>query len=332
MGCNYLELYSSDKIMSYRIIENKIFSPKACEINVVDHCNLSCRGCSHLAPTFVKRFEDPNKVFEQCSILAKYYRPKYIKVNGGEPLLHPNLVEVIDAIRSSGISDYIQVATNGQLLAEMPDLFWQKVDSLYVSIYPDKKVNSENLKIFKQKARAYNVSFQHFYFDNFRDSYSEVGTKDTNLVERIYSTCKIAHTWKCHTVSEGYFYKCPRSLFLPKVINNDFLKPYNDGIKITDSPEFAKDLLTYLESTKPLSSCYYCLGNVGKLFAHEQKPHAKWRQQQAAATEELIDMDYLARSEKNPHANTLCVRYRSPIKKMIIKAQHIRANVARLTR
>jgi hypothetical protein len=53
--------------------------------------------------------------------------------------------------------------------------------------------------------------------------------------------------------------------------NNNFLKPDADRIRITDSPEFAKDLLPYLESTEPLSSCYYCLGSLGKLFAHEQK-------------------------------------------------------------
>lgn len=319
--------------MSYRLIENKIYSPKACEINILDHCTLSCRGCSHLAPTFVKRFEDPNKVFDQCSILAKYYRPRYIKVIGGEPLLHPNIVQVLDAIRSSGISDYIQVATNGQLLASMSEEFWEKTDDLYVSIYPGKEISEEDLKTFEQKARFYNVNFQHYYFDNFRESYSELGTRDPNLVKRIYSTCKMAHTWKCHTISDGYFYKCPRSLFLSKLINNDFLKPHNDGIRITDDPEFAKDLLAYLESTEPLSSCNYCLGNVGKLFAHEQKPHAAWRLQQAASTEQLIDLAYLAKLEKKPHANTSCIRYRSPLKKVITKVQHIRTNVAKtLTR
>ncbi len=211
----------------------------------------------------------------------------------------------------------------------MSEEFWEKTDDLYVSIYPGKEISEENLKKFEQKAKFYNVIFQYYYFDNFRESYSELGTKDTNLVKRIYSTCKLAHIWKCHTVSEGYFYKCPRSLFLPKVINNDFLKPHNDGIKITDYSEFAKDLFAYLESTEPLSSCYYCLGNVGKLFAHEQKPHATWRLRQAASTEELIDLKYLARLEKNAHANTSCIRYRSPLKKVITKAQRIRTNVAR---
>lgn len=295
--------------MSYHIINNKIYNPKACEINVVDHCNLSCRACSHLSPTSVKHFEDPDKIFDSCSILGKYYCPKYIKLIGGEPLLHPNLIQVIDAIRRSGISNYIQVVTNGQLLTKMSDLFWQNIDAISISLYPGGEISSDNLKEFTQKARFYNVDFQYFYFDNFRESYSEVGTRDTTLIHRIYSNCKIAHKWRIHTVSQGYFYKCPQSLAIPKSINNDFLKPDADRIRITDSPEFAKDLLAYLESTEPLSSCYYCLGSVGKLFAHEQKSRTTWRSHQQVPTEELIDMEYLAISEKNLHASYSCIRY-----------------------
>lgn len=110
--------------MGYRIKNNKIYNPKACEIGINYNCKLSCRGCSHLSPAFIKRFEVPAPIFNACSILGKYYHPKYIKLVGGEPLLHPDLLQVIDAIRSSGLSNYIQVVTNGQLLANMSDEFW----------------------------------------------------------------------------------------------------------------------------------------------------------------------------------------------------------------
>ena len=213
------------------------------------------------------------------------------------------------------------------------DEFWQKIDELYISVYPGKEISPEHLKIFAAKAKLYNVSFQHFFYDNFRESYSELGTHDRNLVDRIFSTCKMAHTWKCHTVAGKYFYKCPQSAFIPQIINNDLLKPYADGIEIVDSPEFAKDLLTYLESNEPLSSCHYCLGSVGKLFAHEQKPRATWRSHQNATTEDKIDMEYLTVLEKNPQAYTSCIRYRSPVENMIERAQRVHRNFAKnLTR
>ena len=105
------------------------------------------------------------------------------------------------------------------------------------------------------------MGLEYFYFDNFWESYSELGTKDTNLVQRIYSTYK-AHTWHSHTIAEKYFYKCPQSFFLSKEINNEILSSKN-GIQITDSAEFAENLLVYLNSLEALLSCYHCLGSVG---------------------------------------------------------------------
>src|SRR5262249_51866452 len=35
----------------------------SCEINVVKHCNLSCRSCAHLSPIVAKEFVDPRKLF-----------------------------------------------------------------------------------------------------------------------------------------------------------------------------------------------------------------------------------------------------------------------------
>lgn len=319
--------------MSYQIINGKIYNPKASELNVVYHCNFSCRGCSHFSPISKNYFVEPNQVFNDFSTLAKYYRSKYIKIIGGEPLLHPDLIEIIDAVRSSGISDYIQVVTNGHFLAKIIDKFWQKVDEVCISVYPKKEVNLEHLEEIEYKARLHNVVLEHFYFDNFRESYSQLGTKDTDLVGRIYSTCKIAHTWHSHTIAEGYFYKCPQSLFLPSVINNDILKPNENGIKITDSPQFAQDLIAYLNSTEPLKSCYHCLGSVGKLFAHEQIPRSLWRSPQQYSTEELIDREYLAISQSNPKANNSSSRCRSSLHRIIARTQRVQRTFARrLTR
>ena len=318
--------------VAFQIVNNKIHAPTDCELNVVHHCNMSCRGCTHLAPVLEKHFADPNTVFNDFSILGKYYRPKSVKILGGEPLLHPNLLQVIDAVRSSELTNYIHIVTNGQLLAEMPDSFWEKVDEVQISVYPRREISHEHLKIFQQKAKLYSVAFEYFYFDNFRESYSELGTTDTKLVQQIYSTCKMAHLWHCHTVDNGYFYKCPLSLFIPKIINNDMVKLYQDGIKITDSPEFANDLLSYLGSGEPLGSCHHCLGSVGKVFAHEQRKRKEWRLQQQFSTEELIDREYLAILENTPDAKDMCTRYRSPVKNLLVRAQRTQRNFVRRLR
>src|SRR5215213_3438808 len=203
--------------MAYTIVDGKIQTPEGCELNVVSHCNLACRSCSHLAPVMSKSFVDVDSVFRDFSTLAKYFRPQYVKILGGEPLLHSNLLDIIDAIRRSGICEHIQVCTNGILLPRMLPPFWTKVNEIHMSIYPGKELNAEQLTYVRQQAQDYNVDLKLFYFDHFRESYSEIGTSDEQLVQRIYRTCQIAHVWRCHTVFNGYLFKCPQSIYIPQV-------------------------------------------------------------------------------------------------------------------
>ncbi len=93
--------------MSGQIINGKIYNPDACEVNVVYHCNLSCRGCSHLSPIVPNHFVEPLQVFNDLAIVAKYYSSRYIRIIGGEPLLHPDIIQIIDAVRSGCIPFFI---------------------------------------------------------------------------------------------------------------------------------------------------------------------------------------------------------------------------------
>ncbi len=282
----------------YTISNNKIDTGRYCEINVVDHCNLSCRGCTHLSPTVPKYITDPEKIYKDLSILSKSYIPRGVKLVGGEPLLHPNIIQVIEAVRASGITKFVKIVTNGHLLSRASDLFWEKIDAIEISLYASKPIEPETLKTLKQKAQDSKTILESFCWDEFRESYSELGTENTELIQKIYSTCAVAHIWRCHTVSEGYLYKCPQSVLIPKVIKKENLQ--NDGIKITDSVDFLEQLLAYLNSEKPLGSCSHCLGCVGKKFNHEQVNPKLWRSLQQFTSEELVDLDYLGFVEKQP--------------------------------
>jgi len=113
--------------------DNRIQSV-GCEVNVVHQCNLSCRGCSHLSPAVPKAFVDPEIVYRDLSRLAAYYLAGNVRLVGGEPLLHRDLLQVIAAVRASGITECIRILTNGILLPRMPDAFWESVDEVQVSL------------------------------------------------------------------------------------------------------------------------------------------------------------------------------------------------------
>lgn len=284
----------------YEIKDGKIQSD-LCELNVCHHCNLSCRGCSHLSPRIGKFFVDPDTAFRDFSILAHFYRPKRVSLLGGEPLLHPALLDVIHAVRRSGISQCIRIVTNGTLLARMPEKVWASLDEVHVSAYPGLKLANRDVRTWRTIARSHGVEFQLRYTDRFWEAWSELGTRDPKLVNRIYSACQIAQTWRCHAVCEGFFFRCSQSIFIPLALGKRAgLKPMVDGLRLERREGFAEELLRFLEAREPLASCGHCLGTSGKRFFPVQEPRRTCAPPKT--TEQLLDWRHLARLEKGHSA------------------------------
>jgi organic radical activating enzyme len=277
-----------------------VINNHACEIAVAQHCNLSCRACSHLSPLLSKDFADPETLRSDLKTMAKYYHTKYTQLLGGEPLLHPNILSIIAVVRESGISDHVGVWTNGLLLWKMSDEFWKAVDGVTVSVYPGKEMTPKQVRTCHKKARRHGTILWMSIADEFRQSHSEVGTQDISLIKKLYRTC----LRKRHTIEKGFFFKCPSSVFLPRVLNTKFRSPQIDGIKIVDSPSFREELRTYLESPHPLASCKHCLGSVGKKISHSQVRRSVWRQLQESKLEDMVDYELLSAMEKQPNWET----------------------------
>src|SRR5207245_5171665 len=89
------------------------------EVIVVAHCNLRCRGCAYLSPVMPVSVVPPEQIDQDLSVLARHYHASEARVLGGESLLHPDLVRVLQAIRGAGVCDTVRVITNGLLLPRM---------------------------------------------------------------------------------------------------------------------------------------------------------------------------------------------------------------------
>jgi organic radical activating enzyme len=290
----------------YRVIDGRIVS-EALEIPVTEHCNLSCRSCSHLSPVFRKNGVDPAEVEADLSLLARHYNASHVRLVGGEPLLHPRLLDLIAAIRRSRVSERIRLISNGTLTHLMTPEFWAALDEVHISIYPGKELSQTTLDVLKNRAMQYGTSLVIKNFDKFRETYAEEGTSDSRLVARIFQSCQIAHTWRCHTVAQGYFYLCPQSAYVPRLLTGvDSDKSAANGLKITADASFGPEILKFLERDNPLSACSSCLGSVGKIFRHEEIRRSLWRLSQKYSTEELIDWNFLEGLESNPDAHNDC--------------------------
>jgi len=271
----------------YRIKDGRVLN-RTCEVNIAEHCNLRCRSCTHLSPALPKHFVDPGDLRSDLTTLARSYHANVLKILGGEPLLHPNLLDVIMAARESQVAEKMEIWTNGLLLPRMEHRVWEAVDSVRISLYPGRSLKQHQLDRCIDLAHQHNVPLRYKRYQAFQESYSERGTNDPSLVKKIYATCNEAHRWRCHTVANGWFFKCPQGYFIPRGMSFGQEATYRNGIKIEDSPDFRDRLLSYLTSPEPLPACRNCLGSSGKWFDHQQVRREEFRQAQCQATEDLI--------------------------------------------
>lgn len=89
------------------------------EIPVCGGCNLRCKNCSHFAP-FVDWTVPTEDLLKAISQVIERIRPHILRIIGGEPLLHPDLPIILDAVSSmlAPQTNVIDLCTNGVGLVE----------------------------------------------------------------------------------------------------------------------------------------------------------------------------------------------------------------------
>jgi organic radical activating enzyme len=288
-----------------RMENGKVINPEGLEVNATLQCNLRCTSCSHLSPLFGRENVDPAELHDTLAVLATAYHASFAKILGGEPLLHPDLTGVLEAVRASEVADTILVCTNGTRLDHAPDAFWAAVDAVEVSVYPSHPLSHADIRRFQERARRHGVDLLVNYYGHFRVAYSEQGTDRAPMIQEIFDTCKLAHVWHAHTVYRGWLYRCPQSIFLPRQVDRITWSHEADGIEISASPLLPTRLMTFLSGRSPLRACRYCLGSVGMAHPHTEAPRGDWRQPRP--TEEVIDHEYLELARRDITIDDGCV-------------------------
>lgn len=298
--------YLIKKWRCYRtgIVSRKIIPPQSCEINAVDHCNIACIDCNHASPAAKMHIANPDLVFRDLSTLSRYYRSPMIKILGGEPLLHPNILALVKEIRHSGISRKIRLVTNGILLPQMQDEVWKEIDEIEISVYPQTEhLLTSHMADIYQLAKLNQVKIIRYFYENFRATFSTIGTTDHALTQRIYNSCRFARLWGCQSIYEGYFFKCPHSIYIPDILDKAVSYDHReDGVRLIGSSSLSGKLKKFLSSRNPLRACRYCLGSVGKLRSHKLINSVCWKSVHAVPIEEMVDYEKLLRFENGSGA------------------------------
>lgn len=251
-----------------------------CEINAVRHCTNACVVCNHASTKYTDRyFMEPDVLKRDLDVMKNHLRTKLLFVQGGEPLLHPKVVDLIKLCFESGIAKQCGVLTNGKLLPRMGDDLWELLAfgkmELRISCYPDLDPSIVPFALDKGQKYGFYVRPQEIagFMPLFRKNDGST-----------YHGCP----WnRCLTIHEWYFYLCPLTAFFPKQFMG--IEETIDGLPIEGITD-AK-LQAFLNKSTPLETCKICAGATGQAIPWHQNTSKEEWMKEAGVTHELTSVE-----------------------------------------
>jgi hypothetical protein len=223
------------------------------EVHAVDHCNLNCAACSHFCPLAPKKFCSPEGLARDCNELGKKISLRRFRILGGEPLLHPQISQLIAVARQGLPEVHLGLCTNGILLPRMGEEFWRTCRenscSIEISFYPPLH---ENCKRCEELAHFHHVplSFDH---GRVRDGFARVLDPLGRSSPRIIS--RRCYNAGCALLREGRIYRCPTA-YCMVWYNAKFGQniPQDPGLDLYANP--GRRLVAHLR--RPCATCRHC--------------------------------------------------------------------------
>lgn len=259
----YKKVDATYKLMLNELVDMKVRTiPKNIldyEVQLVEHCNLNCKGCSHFSPLCKEEFLDVKEYEKDCQRLSYLFNSEanFIRLMGGEPLLHPKIEMFLYITRKNFPNAVIDLDTNGILALSMKKEFWKAMNenniNLTITKYPI-KINYEKIK---KKCEEENVLFRFFdeqpvrYF-----THLPLDLEGRGRIENNFLRCYLANC--CHTLKHGKMYTCstiPHIDHFNEYYNCNLCVSKNDSIDIYKANN-ADEIFEFL--AKPVPFCRYC--------------------------------------------------------------------------
>jgi len=271
-------------------------SIRALIFDAVSHCNLRCYGCDHFCAFAPRGFASVESLRPDLALLSRYAHVGRFKIVGGEPLLHPRLLDLVRSVRESGLAEEVRIGTNGLLLARQPDAFWRDVDSVVVTVYPA-SASRLDLALFRRRAERHGTDLVVIRRPLFREPVVDFPIEDARLVRRISTSCVMGRF--CHTLKNGRLFRCTVASCIDYYLNRlgyatTFVE--TDGLRLEERGDMPARIRAYLRSDRPLGACQFCLGSVGPIVPYRQMTTEEIdRPARTRRAEDLVDRTLLRR-------------------------------------
>lgn len=240
-----------------------------CEINVTRTCNNRCACCNHGSPVAAPYFMEPEVLRRDLEYLKPFLRIGFLCLQGGEPLIHPRILDLMAIQGESGIADKYGMLSNGKLLSRQGDDFYRKAGQLKyelrVSVYPD--LDMREIQSCIEKSVRHGFEIRPGPTPTFWTLFKEQPDNGRKVWDNCYAKT-------CYTIHEGFFYHCPLAAFFPSQFFNQ--PPNMDGLPLNGVTE--EQFRQFLARTEPLWMCAHCTGGQSKWIPWHQTPNLEmWK-------------------------------------------------------
>jgi len=227
------------------------------DVHITEHCNLNCKSCSHFSPLAQKEFANVESFEKDIKRMSELFHKKIYKICllGGEPLLHPQILDFIHIAYKYSPKAQRELVTNGLLLLKQTDEFWKTCQQtntiINVTNYPvdikieeiKKKAKSENVKLIIE------LNIKEFK----KPDYDFNGEQN---IKKNYKYCSSAI--HCTQLNDGKLTPCPQVAYI-RHLNSYF------GLNLEVSEKDYMNIHTAKSKTEilkflrhPIPFCRYC--------------------------------------------------------------------------
>ena len=262
------------------------------EFNVADHCNLNCQCCDHFSPIADKYFLPVVEFEKDIKRLSELMGGVIgqLKIQGGEPTLHPQLAEFMRLSRQYFPSSEIVMFTNGVVLLQKDkDPIWQAMKKYDIKMLLTTYPINLDYNALDDKAKEYSIKYQRFVEAGNRLSFEQncISAEDKMSVHHPFNLAgnvPIHEFVSCYqfnesiTLRQGKIYTCPMIPYVDyfnKYFNQNLEISKNDSIDIYETKTY-EEIAEFC--THRADFCKYCdiKNREVKKFIISKKEITEW--------------------------------------------------------
>jgi GTP 3',8-cyclase len=233
------------------------------ETNITEYCQNRCVGCNHIIPLVDKPAHlDPAVIERDLVTASKIMHSWDYSLVGGEPTMHPAIVDIIKIVKASEIADRVVMYSNGQSVRHLPDDFWRELGQLIITPY---KLNDDDRAYITAKCAQFALPLEWHWV-----GFTRQFRRNPSPAESLFQSCWFRYNRS--VIDNGYFYRCCTSPFIPFYLLGQAKEA--DGLALEGITE--QKLRDYLKPAQPPEICQYCTGNTGPQIGWRETTRDKW--------------------------------------------------------